>query len=119
MRSSGPNPPRPYKGFCVRMGVFAVRHVPSGRTLLGCSPHLAGALNRHRFQLDLGAHPVAALQSDWRRDGAQAFRFEVLDELEPDPALPAAHDYGEDLAGLEALWRERLGLTPQTSYGPA
>ena len=119
MSASSLPTPRPYKGFRVRMGVYAVRHVPSGRTLLGCSPHLVGALNRQRFQLELGAHPVAALQADWRRDGAGAFQFDIVDELEPDPALSATHDYRDDLAGLEALWRERLGLTPQTSYPPA
>ena len=113
-----PAPPRAYKGFQPRMGVYAVRHLPSGRTLLDWSAHLQGSLNRHRFQLDAGAHPVAALLADWRRDGAQAFTFEVLDELPADPARPADHDYREDLKGLEALWRERLGLTDATSYAP-
>jgi hypothetical protein len=108
--------PRAYKGFTPRMGVYAVRHLPSGRTLLGWSRHLQGILNRHRFSLELGGHTNKALQEDWRRDGAQAFSFDVVDELAVDPARAADHDYGPDLVELEALWRERLGLTPQTTY---
>ena len=105
-----------YKGFHPRMGVFAVRHLPSGRTLLGWSRHLTGILNRHRFQLELGTHPLKAMQEDWRRDGADAFTFETLDELSPDPARPTESAQAEDLAELESLWRARLGLSDQQTY---
>ena len=113
-----PPPPRAYKGFQVRMGVFAIRHLPSGRVLLDWSPHLEGAFNRNRFLLQTGKHPLAKLQKDWQRDGEAAFVFEVIDELPPDPALPGTHDYREDLKGLEALWRDRLAGKPELSYGP-
>lgn len=116
MSTEAPTPPRAYKGFSVRMGVYAVRHLPSGRVLLGRSAHLQGSLNRHRFELDLGKHPVQALQDDWRRDGPAAFAFEVLDALEPDPAKGPSHDYGKDLEALEALWRQQLGLPERHAY---
>lgn len=106
---------RPYKGFQPRMGVYAVRHVPSGRTLLGWSRHLDGILNRHRFQLGTGMHPIKTLQADWLRDGIGAFVFEILDELQPHPDRPD-EDPGDDLLALEAMWRERLGLTDETTY---
>jgi hypothetical protein len=116
MSTGSTSKPRVYKGFTPRMGVFAVRHLPSGRTLLGWSIHLAGILNRHRFQLDAGSHPLKTLQADWRRDGPEAFTFEVVDELAANPAHPADFDYRGDLAALEALWRDRLDLTAQTTY---
>lgn len=106
---------RMYKGFTPRMGVYAVRHAPSGRVLLGSSAHVVGALNRNRFQLSVGSHLDPAMQADWRRDGADAFTFEILDELTP-PADRPDYDPSDDLEALEALWRERLGLTPETSY---
>lgn len=111
-----PNETRPYKGFKPKMGVYVVRHRPSGRALVGWSRHLHGILNRHRFQLGAGMHPNPRLQADWARDGADSFDFEILDELQPHPDRPADDPDG-DLAELEAMWRERLGLTPETSYG--
>lgn len=105
-----------YKGFDVLMGVYAIRHTASGRTLLGWSKHVHGTLNRHRFSLDTSGHRHLQLQEDWRRDGAGAFTFEVLDVLKPTPGNPASYDYADDLAGLEALWREKLGLTGALSY---
>ncbi|ADV67993.1 GIY-YIG nuclease family protein [Deinococcus maricopensis] len=109
------NAPRAYKGFTPVMGIYAVRHAPSGRTLLGCSPHVQGMLNRTRFQLQLGAHPNAALQRDWNAC-ADDLQFEVLDELTPDPARPAEYDYTDDLRELLALWHDRLNLAPHQRY---
>lgn len=110
-----PQTPRAYKVFTPRMGVYAVRHLPSGRVLIGPSPHVEGRLNRERFQLQMGMHVDKALQADWNRDGAQAFSFEVLDDLAPDPSRPPTHDYVDDLNALAELWRERLALTAQNS----
>jgi hypothetical protein len=114
--TSETTPPRAYKGFTVRMGVYAIRHLGTGRTLLSWSRHLQAALNRHRFSLDTGSHRNAELQAEWRREGAAAFTFEVVDELAADPKQPATYDYGDDLASLAQLWRDRLGLTAANSY---
>ena len=110
---TGPAPARRYKGFTPKAGVYRVTHRPSGRSLLGVSPHAEGMLNRIRFQLDLGAHPLAALQRDWTADGAAVFTFELLDVLTPDAAgeVPQA-----DLDELLALWQGQLALTPEQRY---
>ena len=105
---------RKYKLFTPRMGVYAVRHLPSGRILLGSSTHLEGILNRHHFQLSAGIHVDKDLQADWRRDGAEAFSFEILDELPPSDDV-APKDPSEDLMALEELWRERLAA--EAEYG--
>ncbi|MGK5068914.1 GIY-YIG nuclease family protein [Janthinobacterium sp. AD80] len=85
------------------LGIIALRHLPSGRALLDSSRNAPGMLNRHRFELNLGKHRNAALQADWRRDGAAAFRCEVIDTLKlpDDPAF----DADAELAGLLALHR--------------
>lgn len=102
-----------YKGFTPRMGIYAVRHLPSGRMLLGTSPNLVGALNGHRFRLDAGMHPEKAMLEDWRRDGPDAFAFEILDELDPPEDERKAES---DLDELLALWCERLGRRPDQGY---
>lgn len=105
---------RSYKETPRPAGVYRVRHVPSGRTLLGSSPDAPARLNRVRSQLAMKSHPNRRLQADWDADGADAFLFEVVDLLPPPPE-PGA-DPRDDLALLEQLWREKLGLRDEDAY---
>jgi hypothetical protein len=105
---------RKYKETPRPAGIYRVQHVPSGRTLMGSSPDAPAMLNRIRAQLRMKGHPNRSLQADWDRDGADAFLFEVVDLL-PTPDS-ADHDPSEDLATLEALWREKLQLPPEATY---
>jgi len=105
---------RKYKETPRPAGVYRVRHMPSGRTLLGSSPDAPAMLNRIRAQLRMKGHPNRALQADWEADGPDAFVFEVLD-LVPLPDT-AEYDPSDDLATLEELWREKLQLRPEASY---
>lgn len=65
------------------MGIFAIRHIDSGKALIGSSLNVNGILNRHRFDLNFGKHANRALQDDWRKFGETGFAFEVLTVLEP------------------------------------
>lgn len=105
---------REYKETPRPMGVFRVRNVAERRSLVGTSRDLPAILNRHSAQLRFGSHPVRALQADWGRLGAEGFTFEVLDTL--DPAEDSAHDPKDDLATLEAMWRERLAAEGESFY---
>jgi len=104
---------RGYKGFTPDAGVYRVTHLPSGRSLLGSSPHLKAALNRTRMELEWKRHRNLALQHDWNRDGEASFRFEVLDLLQPGPNGEVAAD---DLKELLALWTASLARTPEQRY---
>lgn len=105
---------RQYRETALPAGVWAVRNLQSGKVLLGKSANLPGMLNRQRFQLEMGGHPVRELQSDWEALGPDAFAIEVLDTLEPtdDPA----YDPAEDLAALLEMWVERLSLPAERTY---
>jgi hypothetical protein len=105
---------RQYKETPRPAGIYRVQHVASGRCLFGSSPDAPAMLNRIRAQLRTRGHPSRALQADWDRDGPDAFRFEVVDLLPPGDSTGA--DHAEDLETLEALWREKLGLGPGSSY---
>lgn len=98
---------RQYKETARPAGVYAVRNALEAISLVGTSPDVPSMLNRQRFQLDMGVHPVKDLQEDWGRLGADAFTFETLDLLEPGDADSEA-DLKKDLAALLALWRVRL-----------
>lgn len=95
------------------MGIYAVKHLPSGRMILGASPNLVGALNRHRFLLNVGLHPDRLLSEDWRRGGSDAFAFEIVDELEPPEDVSRIES---ELDELLSLWCERLGRRPDQGY---
>ena len=106
---------RQYKDNPPPMGVFRFRNLESGRTLLGTSANLPGMRNRILFQLEMGSHPDRELQADFGRLGAESFEFDVLDTLEQGP--DAAVDCREDLAELLELWRAKLALGPELTYG--
>ncbi|PHV27965.1 LuxR family transcriptional regulator [Janthinobacterium sp. BJB426] len=91
------------------LGIIALQHLPSGRTLLESSRNAPGMLNRHRFELNLGKHRNAALQADWRRDGAAAFSCAVIDTLKlpDDPAFDADAELGARLDLHRAHWLEQ------------
>ncbi len=91
------------------MGVFCVRNGAVSKALVGTSVNVPAMLNRIRFQLDHGSHPNRQLQNDWNELGSAVFSFESLDVLEP--AKERDYDPSDDLAALEALWREKLSAS--------
>jgi hypothetical protein len=106
---------REYKESYRPAGVFQVRNTASGRILVGSSPNLPAIFNRLRMQLDAGMYVFYPdLQSDWKTLGADAFAFEVLEQLEP-PDAPG-WDPREDLEALETLWLEQLEPYGEKGY---
>ncbi len=105
---------RAYKEGARPMGVYRVRNVSSGRSLIGASKDLPAMLNRQRAQLRGGAHPNRSLLGDWNGLGAAAFAFEVLDTLEP--REEAGYDPADDLRALLELWREKLLAAGEELY---
>jgi hypothetical protein len=105
---------REYKENPLPAGVYRVRNMRTGKSLIGPTPNLPGMLNRQRFQLQMGSHADAELQSDWNELGPEAFEFEVLDRLEPsdDPAS----DQSKDLKVLVAMWLEKLSESGVALY---
>jgi len=105
---------REYKENARPAGLFVVRNEVTGRMLVGASVDLPGMLNRQRFQLEMGSHPDARLQSDWNGQQPDDFAFEVLDTLEPsdDPSS----DLASDLVVLMQIWIDKLLESGTTLY---
>lgn len=105
-----------YKQTFVPPGVFVIRNTANHRVYLDASPNPQAAMNRHRFELTMRSHRNPQLQSDWVAQGAQAFRFEVLDQIrqseQPD------FDYAAELAALLDLWRDELAVSTAPAYNP-
>ena len=105
---------RQYKETPRPAGVYCVRHTSSGRVLLGSSVDAPAMLNRIRAQLRMKGYPLPALQRDWDVDGPDGFDFEVVDLLPP--SQTPDEDVTDDLATLEALWREKLEVESPLFY---
>ncbi|HEY2321221.1 MAG TPA: GIY-YIG nuclease family protein [Thermoanaerobaculia bacterium] len=97
---------RQYKETPRTMGVLVIRNKTTGKALVGSSTDIPARLNRHRAALQFGKHPNQELQNDWNTLGAEAFEFTVLDTLKPSEEKTS--DPSDDLAVLEAMWREKL-----------
>jgi group I intron endonuclease len=95
-------------------GVFMVKNTVNGKILLGSSLNLAGPLNAHKFMLTIGKHDNEELQSDWKQFGADAFVFEILEEVnvKDDPGF----DVKDELTLLEQIWIEKLHPFGENGY---
>lgn len=96
---------RQYKETPKEAGVFRIVNTVNGKVFLGSARNLHGPLNKHRFILNTGKHPIAALQADWNRLGPEAFTFEIAESIEVknDPTF----DVKAELALLEEIWIEK------------
>ncbi len=92
-------------------GIYAIRHRATGRVLVAAAVNLAGA--RNRFDFAVTTNTLGALDGqlggDIRTHGVDGLEFEVLEEIRVEPGTSEA-DLRADLAVLEELWREQLGL---------
>jgi hypothetical protein len=98
-----------YKQSHPEAGVFRIVNARNGKVLLGSAANLASMRNKLEFARSTST-PSALdrkLQDDIREFGLEAFSFEVLESFEPSPELTATK-IREELAVLEALWREKL-----------
>ncbi len=71
---------REYKERKTRPGIFAIRCLADQATWTGASRDLDSQQNGIWFQLRMGNHMNKALQQSWNEHGADAFRFEILED---------------------------------------
>jgi len=107
---------REYKERVKPAGVFQVKNTVSGKVLLGSSLNLEGSLNRHKFMLKIRSHTNKSLQKDWDELGADAFVFEILEQVQvkDDPNF----NLKDELTLLEMIWLEKLQPFGERGYNP-
>lgn len=82
----------------LKSGIYAIRCVPTGRLYVGSSIDIKDRWRWHRRDLKAGRHQNAKLQNAWRKHGAEAFVFEIL-ELVPIDDLIAREQHFIDSLG--------------------
>ncbi len=99
-----------YKARKLHGGVYRITNTLSGKYLIGSAANLKSVQNRFQFAQTTGSTFHYKLKKDWEESGAQAFRFDVLEELKQQPdQSPTA--FLEELEILEQLWRADLDLS--------
>lgn len=95
-------------------GVFQIKNLKNGRVFLGSSMNLEGPINAHRFTLKIGSHVNEALQEEYNAFGADAFVFEILEEVKwtDDPNFSPE----DELTLLEQIWAEKLQPFGERGY---
>jgi len=88
-------------------GVFAVRCPPSGQVWVASSPNLDTQQNGVWFMLKTGGHPNKEAQAAWNTHGAEAFVYEVLEEIDTEELTPLG--VRDRLKARQAHWQEKLG----------
>lgn len=71
-------------------GVYAIRHIDSGRQYIGSSNHMKDRIHSHVRNLSLGNHPNHVLQSEFSKFGADHFDVTVLVRGVPPSTLATA-----------------------------
>jgi group I intron endonuclease len=105
---------REYKERKKPAGVFRLRNTVNGKFLFGSSLNLEGVFNRHKFLLSIGKHENEALLKDWKEYGADAFVFEILEEVRfTDDEF---FDLKDELTLLEQIWSEKLQPFGENGY---
>ena len=96
-------------------GVYWIVNRETGRSLVGSTTNLGSVAGKLAFAKSTRRAGLLfrRLQADISRFGIEAFKLEILETLAPQPEM-TAREVAQDLATLEALWREKL--EPETLY---
>lgn len=74
----------------LRTGVYLITCTPTGKCYVGsASITFPRRWDNHRSELRRGVHPNRYLQRAWSKYGADAFRFEILERIEPERVIEA------------------------------
>lgn len=96
-----------YKQMKPDMGIYVIRNTQNHKCWLDSTQDLKSKMNRVKFQLQAGSHPVRELQKEWSEMGEGSFTIEVLEQLKYDKD-ESKTDYSEELAILKMVWEEKL-----------
>jgi hypothetical protein len=90
-------------------GVYLIKNTQSGKSLLEAATDLRGSRNRFDFAQKTGSCVDMRIQQEWKKWGADAFVFEVLEEHEKGNSQ-TMEEFQSDISVLKDLWGEKLSL---------
>ena len=73
-------------------GIYAIRHIASGRAYVGSSRNIYLRWLEHKSDLEQNGHRCPYLQNAWNKYGSDAFAWEVLEISLPERSLLCARE---------------------------
>ncbi len=95
---------REYKERKLLGGVYKITNTLNEKYLINHVANIKSVQNQFQFAVTTGSAVDPRLRKDWDELGAQAFKLEVLEELEQRPDQNQAQ-FMDELKTLEQLWR--------------
>lgn len=95
-----------YKNRPVCGGVYFIKCSQSDQVWLRAATDLQGAKNRFLFSQSMNTSPDNTMREAWNRFGAEAFSFEVAEEIMKKETQTEA-EFSEDVNVLLEMWLEK------------
>jgi hypothetical protein len=96
-------------------GVYLIKNVENGRSLLESTIDIRASKNRFDFSKKNGICAAAKIRKDWSDSGSGSFIFEELETLTKKDSQ-TMDGFKKDIAVLAELWREKLSLEGVSFY---
>jgi hypothetical protein len=93
-------------------GVYKITNQLSGKYIIDHTANLKSVQNHFQFAEKFGGPMHLKLKKDWEELGGQAFKLEILEELEQGPDQSQAQ-FIEDLKTLEQLQRANFDASKE------
>ncbi|MDR1133321.1 MAG: GIY-YIG nuclease family protein [Synergistaceae bacterium] len=96
-----------YKERKITGGIYLIKNSRGGKSVLGLTTDIQGSRNRFDFSKKTGMCTDKRIENDWKRLGADAYSFDVLEEISK-KETQTDREFERDLADYKELWREHL-----------
>ncbi|MHB8127166.1 MAG: GIY-YIG nuclease family protein [Desulfitobacteriaceae bacterium] len=88
-------------------GVYKITNMTNDRYVLQGEINVQRFRSRFEFAQKTGSCVLFKLQNEWSKYGAEAFTFEILEEIEQKDTQ-TTKEFKEDLKVLEQMWAEKF-----------
>lgn len=87
-------------------GVYRIRNIETGKSLIKADVNLEAVENRFNFSQKTNSCIMPKLQQDWNKHGPKAFVFEIIKQIKIDNTESSAA-FRKRLKNLEEEWKTK------------
>jgi hypothetical protein len=96
-----------------KIGVYQIKNLLNNKIFIASSMNLDASWDEEQKVLNKGLHLCHDLNSDWKKDGKENFKYEILAEIS---TLDSKLDYEKGLYLLESKLKEEVQPYGEMGY---